>query len=631
MMRLIHRSYGLGISYLLAIIIIWQSLDEFIAENSKLVVYNQGIRDEKSHIASYSPTVCNRIGANDDQAFLKGWEKLKERILKVSLLDTDWSHDLRSNPSFQQWVKGCVSYFTYLRLQRTGVSRPLDENTILTKARSIIEQKIKNPETAEPFRILVFGGSVTAGHQCLSNIFDYKIRKNGRDDTNTAVHLCAWPGRLQDIFDEILGADVVEIINMAVGGASTDISTAVMEFGMVPGDSPDIIIWDHGSNDAAEYLNSTQVFQQKLQPFYQATLGLSKSCNNTDAPIVILLDTLLGDQIKFPFIQQSISTSAAFWQMIAWYPNVWGISYSNTVRPYVLSNLESDEDILQLLGSKGLFVHPGMMYHITVAWVVAFNILHALHDNCVSPLSLKKTGYEVSSLNGHVTADHLPSDYIPELSDKLQLLQVKGQWNKRVSEKGKNLKCSENNQTPIANSDSVFSTSKCYYAWMVNRVAKITTQEHVNQALEPYLVATNGWKATGFPIKKPHTGWYASGRDSWFELVFNAIPPSVRTLHVIYMKSYSEKWHNATVSIDCSIGIQTEARSKGVVPPTKNSSAASAQYFLSGYHVEETSILVPAKYQLPSISIGSTETLKLTLKFRLVVGETFKITGIGLC
>jgi hypothetical protein len=632
MMRSIHRLYGLGIVCLLGTFVVWHLVDDLISENPELIFYNQRTSDGSSRLSSNSSVLCCRIGADDDQAFLRAWEKMKESIISVSLLKTDWSHDLRSNPSFQQWVRECMSYFTYPRLQRTGVSRPLDEYKIMRKIHSIVEENVKNPGTAAPLRIVVFGGSVTAGHQCLANIFDFKVKKTGRDDTNTAVHLCAWPSRLQDIFDEILGKDVVTILNMAVGGASTDLSTTVMQFGMIPGSTPDIIVWDHGSNDAAEYLNATQIFGQKLQSFYQATLELPKSCSQIDPPIVILLDTLLGDQAKFPLIHQSMTASAAFWQMIAWYPNVWGISYANTVRPYILSNLESNQNMLHLLGSKGLFVHPGMMYHITVAWVIAFNILHALHDHCLSRnyetiISLEETEFEFSTPN---ILHHLPSEFIPELSDELELLQVRSQWNKRLTGKNKNQTCLVN-QMPFATGDEVFtthSTLKCHYAWMVNRVAKVTTREHVNQALKPYLIGAKGWEASGFPIKKPRTGWFAKGRGSWFELAFDGIPSSVKNLHIIYMKSYSEDWYNATVSIDCSISAQAEVNSIGAIPSI--STAESLLHYLSGYHVAETSILVPATLPLPLHNI-STERVKLTLKFKLIEGETFKITGIGLC
>jgi hypothetical protein len=605
----------------------------YLVQPVQEAIYSQAVSSAATVISEDS-LLCQTIGAND-QSFQKVWENTKETIAAVSLLKANWIHDLRTNPSFTNWVQESMSYFTYSRLQRSSIARPLDQFRTFGRIHSILENKLTNPDTAPPLRIVVFGGSVTAGHQCLVNIFDFQVKRQGRDDAvHAAVHMCAWPGRLQDMLDEILGKGVVEIINMSVGGASSDMSTVAMEFGLIPGSSPDIVVWDHGSNDAAEYLDAPKLFTKKLQPFYQAARNLPNSCNLTDPPLVIFLDTLLGDTLKFPNIYQSLTTSEAVWKIVTWYHNTWGISYANVVRPHVLSNLQSKEDIFPLLGSKGLFVHPGMMFHITVAWVFVFNILYALHDNCIERTnaltSLKPTKSSDTKTAVRQTIDHLDGVHIPELTDNLKILDVQAEWKGRIPDEQDIELCLE--KQSVANSSTEkatpHSTSKCFYVWMVNRVAKVTTTDHVNQVLQPYLVGNEGWQASGFPVQQPRTGWFAEeGRDSWFELAFEGLPISVQSLTVVYMKSYSEKWYNATVQIDCSIGASMNHNSSREDFPV--SSAESLRYHLTGYHVEKTSVLIPEKLQLPSQNRNSGDTLHL--KFKLIEGETFKITGMALC
>jgi hypothetical protein len=95
----------------------------------------------------------------------------------------------------------------------------------------------------------------------------------------------------------------------------------------------------------------------------------------------------------------------------------------------------------------------------------------------------------------------------------------------------------------------------------------------------------------------------------------------------LYMKSYSEKWYNATLQIDFSIGLSQQNVSQNdesLMLPTE-----SLRHYISGYHTDETSILVPEEIRLPSSNRNDEDTLRL--KFTLIEGETFKITGMALC
>jgi hypothetical protein len=570
--------------------------------------------------------VCRQINASE-QSFQKLWEKTKESVINVSLLEANWSNDLRTNTTLTDWVRECMTYFTYSRLQRTDIARPLDQLKSIGRIHSILDQKLKKPDISPPLRIVVFGGSVTAGHQCIANKFGFQVTKKAQLVASYIDDLCSWPGRLQDIFDAILGHGVIQILNMAVGGAPTDMSTVAMEFGLIPGSTPDIIIWDHGANDAAQRLNESQIFTEKLQPFYQATRNLPKTCNHTEPPLVIFLDAFLGALEKYSVVHPSLAAAKAVRNMVSWYPDTWGISYANGVRPNVLSNLQSNDDILPLLGSKGLTLHSGMMYHISIAWVVAFNFFHALHDNCISR-SIELLSLNLARPNFTTSIGHLDGSHIPELTDKLHMLAVSSKWKERIPKKDTELCTQQQNAgNQTVKKSTAHSSIKCFYVWAVNRITKLYTVSSVDKVIQPYLINNEGWQASGNPNGKPGVGWLAEGHDSWFELSFDGLPRSVQTLTILYMKSYSEKWYNATLQIDFSIGPSQQnvsQNNESLMLPTE-----SLRHFISGYHTDETSILVPEEIRLPSSNRNDEDTLRL--KFTLIEGETFKITGMALC
>ena len=288
-----------------------------------------------------------------------------------------------------------------------------------------------------------------------------------------------------------------------------------------------------------------------------------------------------------------------------------GVSYANSVRPYVLSNLNGKRDLMPMFGSRGLFVHPGMMYHISLSWVVLFNLLHSIHDTCSAPADVVEN-HEVHGNSTTAYNHHMDGADIPELSAGLLLTQVSSQWQNRVRTR---IDSCADTATEDLNNTAAQTRPKCFYAWMVNRMTRVSWPKDIDLVLQPNLVANERWKAAGYPIRQPRTGWLAGGRGSWFELAFTGIPAAVQHVTVIYMKSYSELWHNATLQISCF----TER-------PQTNTTT-TLQHLVSGYHLEETSILTPSKLKLPPNQAGDT----LRLKFELIQGETFKITGLALC
>ena len=689
--------------------------------------------------------LCQMI--DSETSFPRVWENMiRQQILNVSLMEeSDWNYNLRSQPNFVQWVHEAMQYFTIDKLQHTSMSQPLHSPSTIQHIQAIIERKLQHRQNPSipPLRILIFGGSVTTGHECLENIFDFFVRKDGNDNGRKAsadheVKICAWPGRLQEMFNTILGQNIIEITNMATGGAQTEMSTTVLQFGLLPNNViPDIIIWDHGINDAivpvtTSTTTSTTTIKpktsdlvtdnifQKLQTFYQATIHLPKNeeCqHSTEAkttatgttnppPVVILLDTLLGHIEKFPYIVDSLTASAAVSKMIAWYPNIWGISYANTIRSYVLSHLVQKRESLPLLGMKGLYTHPGMMYHITLAWTMTFNIMQALHNNCVLQSIQREQEYRQqqqqqqqqqqtetdatskSFLTTQLTPVYLPQSHeldvaqIPELTVDLLMMDVPYQWNERKSQSiamhnETFQKCHQPPQQPR-------SSLRCYYAWIANRVLRIESPREIYEVIKENMVENKGW--TSFhDDSKTSPGWVVKkGRNSYFELLFESVPITVESLTIIYMQSYSEKWYNSTLQVDASFEEyddkdDDEEELNAAAPSTiskmrpqrgtssqgnddahmanidttqsvaTTTAAHSIRHLISGYHKEQTSILVPIQLPLLPVSASSSSSSvnrvndskqprpglqplgRLRLRFQLINGENFKITGMAIC
>ena len=641
------------------------SLNGFVRQRELAIPSSDEGDDDHNHDNTGSE-VCLQVEGKSESSFQRVWKRLKPSITNVSLINTDWTKNIRAMKNFTDWVDNSMSYFTYSRLQHTSISRPIDQTRSIGRVRSILEEKLRNPMTAPPLRIVVFGGSVTNGHYCLDNIFNFPVRTDGKgnDRAGTPAHqskICAWSGRLQDMMDATFGHGVVDIKNLAVGGAKSDMSTALMEFGLIPDSTPDIIIWDHGINDAmttvnpnvkfykSSSLNAEQIFE-KLQKFYQAAMALPTSCDNPDPPLVILLDSFIGQQSRFPQISEALRISTAVSKMLTWYPNIWGISSANTIRPYILTNVNDQHKMIGLLGTNGVVTHPGMMYHISIAWIVMFNFLNVLHDSCVtSEISANEDLLSEQSNRSTVDKDeyhHL--SYLPELQNKLRMIDVPKKWKQRIPEPIEYEKCIENQ---VAHKEATKKFTKdssltCFYAWIVNTVLKVDSPQQIYRKIKPYLVKNEGWSAYSTDALAKPGGWIPpGGRGSFFELKFNDVPITVDSLTIIYMQSYSQMWINSTVHIDCtfynpSMKLNTKQVDQEIARFLRQNdtigmiqraeSYSTISHRISGYHDEETSILVPIKLPLPDrTTIEGKSTLRL--HFRLLDGQTFKIAGIALC
>ena len=154
---------------------------------------------------------------------------------------------------------------------------------------------------------------------------------------------------------------------------------------------------------------------------------------------------------------------------------------------------------------------------------------------------------------------------------------------------------------------------------MVNRMTGVSWPKDVNKELEPVLKSCNGWKATGFPIRQPRTGWYAEEANATFDQEYKNITLDSKFLTVLYLKSYSSGYK------DSLLVVTMEVIHQGAGIGTSVSSISE----IKGYHESETSVHFPHKMELPGGGAQAGDTVRAT--FQLVSGSAFKIAGIALC
>jgi hypothetical protein len=125
------------------------------------------------------------------------------------------------------------------------------------------EEYLNNAVSPPKLQILVLGGSMTAGVSCRELIDNPNNLdpKNRLFLTEFDTHInCAWPNRLQNFINTIIG-DVVEVKNGAVRSTSSSIGKTVLEGNAVGPHHPDIIINAYSTNDEnEEHVSDIQEF-----------------------------------------------------------------------------------------------------------------------------------------------------------------------------------------------------------------------------------------------------------------------------------------------------------------------------------------------------------------------------------
>jgi hypothetical protein len=451
--------------------------------------------------------------------------------------------------------------------------------------------------------------------------------------------LIYFPGRWQEVLNAIFPPNSFTITNMAMSGSASDISASIMEYNIWPKDhpDPDVILWDHAISELVQYDES--VVYEHIQMFQDASRNV-QFCRD-DLPLVAYVDSTpaVFEQEMAPIFSQMYVTNAIH-ATASWH-NTMAISYVNVVRPYIYSHVKETEMEKSLLGVKDLGRHLGLMFHVTTAWVVIFNWLLALSETCL----LEKVAPK-RPLDGHtpdtnkpqtlsniipnaVDNNELPMKDIPAINNStLQYWQVQHDWETRTRTRREACAATSGGGSMTTDLAS-YNPMVCSYLWLVNRATAVFTKQHVAANIRLFMTQNDGWEAQGFPIRSPRPGWIATKQNATFVMEYPH-QQHLKSLTLISMLSYAREWVNSTlqVTIELLSNNSTSSNFTGM-EDVNNRRWRTVRHHVTGYHKERSSILVTHKLRLPEGVIQVGDVLRVEMK--LVGGETFKISGMGLC
>ncbi|KAL7487275.1 hypothetical protein ACHAW6_012870 [Cyclotella cf. meneghiniana] len=496
-----------------------------------------------------------------------------------------------------KWTQSLMEYHTPERLRRSLGNRP--PSSSILRILSIISDYNK---TKVPLKILVTGGSVTAGHWCIDNPVGWDGGDGGAPFKD-----CAWPSRLErhlrQIFFNNPEVPGILVYNMAVGATSVDVAAMILEYELLPGDllSPDVILLAHSPNDA-NMLKPDQLFYTHLNNAVQAAKRL-RACDD-DLPLVGIID----DNVGMENISQALETTARYYATASWY-QLMMINYGNVVRHTLLRRYEQNRTE-PLLGGK-FQIHGGMGFHISLAWTVVFNIISLMMEACYdsreheyTPPVTSKQWEEEAKLNDleDIPWGTAPSKQIGGIYKTSDPSSVNREWLTNLKSKEqlcRSFNTSENQQ-PV-----------CTYAWMINKLAGVMRPRDIDREMKSVMKSSYGWEAAGHFYSYPRLGYYANSENANFYL---EIPVTAPTLYftVLSTESYGPNFIGTCLCIDITIGHDKP----------------SATYNISGYHEIKTSPLISHKFQLPRVAHqGEVIHFNATL----TSGAYFKIAGLAFC
>eukprot|EP00581_Thalassiosira_minuscula_P005440 CAMPEP_0183745746 /NCGR_PEP_ID=MMETSP0737-20130205/66402_1 /TAXON_ID=385413 /ORGANISM="Thalassiosira miniscula, Strain CCMP1093" /LENGTH=775 /DNA_ID=CAMNT_0025981425 /DNA_START=130 /DNA_END=2457 /DNA_ORIENTATION=+ len=567
----------------------------------------------------------------------------------VKTLPLDWTPVERSlDVLYRRWKAVQTEVNAYQKSNNLPPDQPIPE-----AAMKHINGKLHLPRK---LNILVMGGSVTMGVVCHINPVTTATGKYSRRN-------CAWPGRVATFFSSLFGGyELVEFHTLALGGTNTESGITMWDYSLLPGDVPypDIVINAYATNDmhynsvqdaiAKNITLGTSVFQLS-QAFVRQVLTPKRGCGHAP-PLLLYLDDYLGNE------QNEVMTTLLSSQtinLISGYYGIASMSYGDAVRDMVYG--DTNEWCFSSKwwegGAYQRAVHPHMGMHISMVWIVAFNLMNLMTTYCSLPESdhehspkhqihrRNHAGVQSTSDGtwdyGYRPIDGLPTlrkekeleggpkakprGIPPPLTDELSLEHITQEW-KKDGDSNAHLwnTLKECIDLGHANDDVGHETlpKPCIYSWVANLERKLDNPKRLTDKLKPFVTANEGWSAADDNNK---LGWVpSSGLNSKFTMEFKSISHPVRAVTWMIMRSYGEKWEGSTLRVQVFSG-GTLLASKDIV----------------GFHDKKTSETYNIKMRLDDGTSGGSggggavlgSDLKIT--FQLVGGTTFKISGMAIC
>ena len=493
------------------------------------------------------------------------------------------------------------------------------------------KQSVGGGKEPRKLRILVMGGSVTAGVYCVQNpVLGRPIKKNRR--------WCAWPRRLEWFLEQFFPS-VVQVDVAAYGGTNTRGGTTIWEYDLFPEDVPipDILINAFSTNDMhvismreAQKQNMTleDGVLQMNQEFVRKVMKPRSDCNERPPPLLLYLDDYLGNEQTG--ILDTLGVNSALHKLSGYY-GFGFMSYADIVRDFVYS--DTTEQWFSPKDWPERQIHHTAGGHVAIMWVVAYNLLNTVTVYCDSLKIGPEHIYEaIEGLpepkfpDRAITGEPLPKPrhaLPPELSSDLTLDNVSARWH----EMERNVTASGFDESACPSMPEEGERKPLCHLRMFTIIGDSKPGPGMMEIIAPFVVENDGWDAASDEKK----GLVPSKANASLKLRFDNITDQIQTLNFIAMKSYGEKWEGSTLKVEAFVDRKIE--DGGEQPRTPSSTNANAEPLrileIEGVHDKHTSESYNYKLDLGEERVLAGDVLNVDI--RLIGGTTAKIMGMLFC
>ena len=556
-------------------------------------------------------------------------------------------HRLDKNYKLHDFTFKLLHYMTPQRLQTSIKAIPFKQqskiNTILNLAyerHTYVQKKKKGHKFPADYiiprkvRILVLGGSVTEGIMCKNNPVDHKI------DGLRRV-LCAWPAQLMGLLNYFF-EDVFTAQSITLGGTNTRIGTDLWKYSLFPSDEhPDIVFNSYSTNDmhvtTIKEANMTQSSSldeyvlEMYEDFIRVVLQPRTSCNHRDPPLLFILDDYIGNEQRI--IKQTRTVSHALHDLSTYY-GFGFISYADAVRDFVYG--DTNEWWFSPTEWPKRQIHPGYSAHLTMMWVVAFNLLNTVSTHCdqlemnhgtfdegnehvydPSVFGMEALVLNTTTLDGEPLPR--PKTALPPKFTTASLDTISEQWQAAENDTvalGFNVsECTD----PTGMNDGI---KPCPISWVYHKL-----ETEINAILEPFMMINNGWEQEHVNLRK--TGLIPNKVNATMKMkidIKSMETRSIKVLNIMFMKSYGEKWASSRIKV--GVWIKRNGKEEG----------KHQELEIVGFHGKHTSEVFNEQVALKfgddddgDEGFLLLEGDELYVTIDLVGGTMFKIMGMMFC
>ena len=310
---------------------------------------------------------------------------------------------------------------------------------------------------------------------------------------------CAWPTRLQNILDTLLGEDVVKVIVHSLKHSSTSLVTHAIRTNEVDAQSADLIIYAMASQelyldailaendlDRPIDLDARMTYYQRLllriQDFVRAA-SESQPCQEQQPPVLIV-DEYVGNIHDNLLLEYSMTRAL---QQVADHYRIGYISYPHLVRKLVLTDTTASPWTPDW--SKDKNIQHGKLGHLAIVWALLYNVLEYTIDYCSHESDMVE--YRAVQMKTKLVEDwvfDLVQRPLPYLDGSLMWTNVNARW----KESAINWQARKNHV--CAGREHQSKSRKCSLAvWEHGLGDETMTAAATRSLLRPYLQGMTGF------------------------------------------------------------------------------------------------------------------------------------------